>query len=342
MLLDIDKAKEKLDYSKLLWQNGGKVLGITLLAVLAFFVYTRYVTIPFIAEEKISDIFALLWKLIASFVLTIAIICIVCIKSIRNGVRRTVSEQVVQNDMETAARIQKSMLPRLEKDNIYSDVSTALIPAATVGGDLYYWLRNGDNACFCIGDVSGKGVPAALFMARSISLFRTIAKANCSPTVIAEKMNEDLAFNNDYNMFVTMFIGVYDINTKILSYCNAGHNSPLVWNGKKGEKAYFFEESDNLPLGIDSGIPFTAHSVKLNDDGVMMLYTDGVTEATDNKNNCYGEERLLELFEAHKSETSDEINSALLNDIKNFVGTAMQSDDITILTTQSKQEYKNH
>ncbi|MBO7661294.1 MAG: serine/threonine-protein phosphatase, partial [Bacteroidaceae bacterium] len=174
-----------------------------------------------------------------------------------------------------AQNIQMSMLPKTyppypERNDI--EIYGSLTPAKGVGGDLYDFFIRDEKLFFCIGDVSGKGVPASLVMAVTRTLFRNIATHNVEPSHIVETMNMNICEGNDNNMFVTMFVGVLDLATGHLCYCNAGHDAPYIQTAQ-------LPCNPNLPVGVMSEWKFTEQETTLNSNTMIFLYTDGLTEA---------------------------------------------------------------
>ena len=231
-------------------------------------------------------------------------------------------------ELEIAKDIQMSMIPKIfppypERGDI--DIYASIVPAKEVGGDLFDFFIMDEKLYFCIGDVSGKGVPASLVMAVTRSLFRTLAAHEKSPGRIVTAMNESMSDMNESTMFVTFFCGVLDMKTGHLRYCNAGHNAPMLLNVTKT----MLPVASNVPLGIVAGMAFQEQETDLKYDDALFLYTDGVTEAENVRNELFGEERMLNALSDFKGSKAhlDEMQKA----ISDFVGDAPQSDDITML-----------
>lgn len=283
-----------------------------------------------------SDLKQLWFEILMSGIVTLLVIVFVCYRTVVRNTSIAVTDQMNRKDMETASRIQKSMLSNPLSDMPFIDMDAVQIPAKLVGGDIYYFFERNGLLYFCIGDVSGKGLPAAMFMSRTVSLFRNITRYAVMADDIAEQLNQELIEDNDMNMFVTMFIGIFNSNTGELHFCNAGHDEPIFWSGIVSEPPEYLNTSFNLPLGIDSGIPFKAGEMNLKPGSVLMLYTDGVNEAMNDKSDQYGTERLIKLFGNVLNLSSWDMNAAFIDDIHSFVGGYEQSDDITILTLRVK------
>ena len=204
-------------------------------------------------------------------------------------------------------------------------MAALLVPAKEVGGDLYDFFIRDEHLFFCVGDVSGKGVPASLVMAVTRSLFRTLAGREKKPGAIVKQMNDSMSDMNESNMFVTLFCGVLDMKTGHLDYCNAGHNAPLLFTDHVAPLPVV----SNLPLGILADQEFQEESVDLKYDDALFLYTDGVTEAENIHHELFGEERMAAVM--HTRRTAQEHLEAMRAAVTEFVGEAPQSDDITVL-----------
>lgn len=237
-------------------------------------------------------------------------------------------KEKIQSELQVAHNIQMSMIPKIfpafpERKDL--DMAAMLVPAKEVGGDLYDFFIREERLYFCVGDVSGKGVPASLVMAVTRSLFRSLAGRETSPTQIVSQMNTSMSDMNESNMFVTFFCGVLDMKTGHLEYCNAGHNAPLIFT----DKIDMVPVMANLPLGIMQEFDFQQQSIDLHHDDALFLYTDGVTEAENINHELFGDERLEEVM--HTRRTAQEHLEAVRDAITAFVGEAPQSDDITLL-----------
>ena len=237
-------------------------------------------------------------------------------------------QERMEQELKIGHDIQMSMLPKTfppfpERKDI--DLAAVLIPAREVGGDLYdYYIRD-EKLFFCIGDVSGKGVPASLVMAVTRSLFRTVSSHEMSPARIVSLINESILDMNENNMFVTFFCGVVDMVTGHMRYCNAGHNPPLIFTNK----IVWLPVVPNLPLGVAGDVSFQEQEVDLGYDDALFLYTDGVSEAENAAHEQFGEARMEAVLHTRRS-AQDHLN-AMRETISSFVGDADQSDDLTML-----------
>ncbi len=245
----------------------------------------------------------------------------------------TAAKEKIESELRIAREIQLSMIPHtfppfpdLPQVCLYAMLKSA----REVGGDLYdFFVIDKDKFCFAIGDVSGKGVPASLFMAVTRTLLRTIADKEQSPASIMETLNKSLAFNNESNMFVTFFLGVLDLRTGKLMYSNAGHNPPVVI-GSNGNVS-MFEAAKSIPLGLFEDFIYTEHAVQLNSGDKLFAYTDGVSEAENKREVLFGEERMLEIVDAGKHLDPKDLIKSMEEAIDNHVVDYPQSDDITMM-----------
>jgi serine phosphatase RsbU (regulator of sigma subunit) len=184
----------------------------------------------------------------------------------------------------------------------------------------------GDNLYFCVGDVSGKGVPASLFMAQATRLFRTLASQSMKPAEIATRMNGALAVDNEHGMFVTMFLGLADLSTGSLDYCNAGHNPPIIL-----PQAEFMEVLPNAPIGLWPDLEFEGERIENIKGHGIFLYTDGLNEAENPQQEQFGDDRLLDILKNTKFENARHAVETLKADIEAFRNGAEPNDDLTML-----------
>ena len=245
----------------------------------------------------------------------------------------TASKAAIENELKVAHDIQMSMLPKTfppypERDDI--DIYGMLLPAKDVGGDLFDFYICDEKLFFCIGDVSGKGVPASLVMAMTRSLFRNISSHTAEPHLIAQALNDALSEGNDTSMFVTAFLGVLELGTGLLHYCNAGHNPPLII----GSEVSLVPCEPNVPLGLMAGMDFVPQEIQFDHQMMIFLFTDGLNEAEDELHAQFGDDRILQQAEAllakgniQSAELVNQMNEA----VHTFVNGAQQSDDLTML-----------
>ena len=236
----------------------------------------------------------------------------------------TAAKERIESELRIAREIQMAMVPHDFPSNKHLDIYAQMTPAKEVGGDLYDFVVIGDKLYFCVGDVSGKGVPAALFMSMSARLFRTLCKYSLSPAEIATSMNNELALNNENGMFVTMFIGLLNIKSGQLDFCNAGHNPPVL----DGD---FIDMEPNAPLGLWEGIDYEGQTLGDISGKQLFVYSDGLNEAENNAHDQYSDERLQDFIRSHHNESSHELIDLLEQDIEAHVDGAAPSDDLTML-----------
>ena len=245
----------------------------------------------------------------------------------------TASKAAIENELKVAHDIQMSMLPKTfppypERDDI--DIYGSLTPAKDVGGDLFdFYIRN-EKLFFCVGDVSGKGVPASLVMAVTRSLFRNISAHVAEPDEIVRTLNNAMAEGNDTNMFVTLFVGVLDLATGLLEYCNAGHNYAMLI----GNLVSTLPCDPNLPIGVMPDMTFTKQQLTIEPETTIFLYTDGLNEAEDPNHVLFGVQRIIRIAELMVKEGKNDptaIINEMIEGVHRFVDDAEQSDDMTIL-----------
>lgn len=247
-----------------------------------------------------------------------------------------------KTEMETARRIQTASLPEgtnpFPGDERFS-LCASMDAAKVVGGDFYDYFRIGeDHLCTVIGDVSGKGIGAALFMMRAMTLIKERAwKGEPLPDVL-EKANDELCARNSEGMFVTLFIGVLDLNTGLYQYACAGHNPPYICRTKgaySSESCFAaLELGTSVPLGIFEEESYEMEEIRLQKGERIFLYTDGVTEAMNDNKKLFGEQRLQEVLNSCREQSCGEMLAAIKQAIEEFAGEAEQSDDITMLMLQ--------
>ena len=241
----------------------------------------------------------------------------------------TAAKERIESDLRIARNIQMSMVPSLfpERDDL--DLYASMTPAKEVGGDLYGYLLLGDLLYFCLGDVSGKGVPASLFMAQATRLFRTLAAQKLQPAQIATQINDALSGDdNEQGMFVTMFIGLVDLTTGHLHFCNAGHNPPVLISEGKTE---FLEMIPNLPIGLMPEFEFEGEEIEDITNKPLFVYTDGLNEAENRQQDQFSDERLLEILETTPFESSMQTIELLASEVEKHRDGADPNDDLTML-----------
>ena len=243
----------------------------------------------------------------------------------------------IEGELQIASAIQMAMIPKIyppypEREDI--DVFGQLTPAKEVGGDLFDFYIREEKLFFCIGDVSGKGIPASLYMMVTRALFRTISAHESSPDKIMSNLNDIMSQDNESNMFVTLFLGVLDLPTGRLHYCNAGHDAPILI-GNTG--AGMLPVDSNLPVGVMPEWKYSLQESVIDPDTCIFLYTDGLTEAEDLEHRQYGMTRIKELtqqLQQNGTFSPTVIINRMTDAVHLFVGNADQSDDLTMLAIQ--------
>lgn len=245
----------------------------------------------------------------------------------------------IERELYVARDIQMSMVPRIfppfpEREDI--DLFASMTPAKEVGGDLYDFFVENECLYFCIGDVSGKGVPASLFMAVTRNLFRVIAQQGNSPEDIAKSINHALSAENDQGMFVTMFIGKVNLKTGELTYCNCGHNPPVVC--EPGKEARFLPmQYVNLALGTWDGFEFQGERIPDIREWKILLYTDGLNEAENPRYELFGNDRLIQLMNGVSQLDAEGIIQMLQEEVERHRSGASPNDDLTLLSLTVKK-----
>jgi len=250
------------------------------------------------------------------------------------------SKQAMENEIATAGQIQAHMIPAVfpafpERDDF--SLFAKMRPAKMIGGDLYDYYLLGDKLYFIVGDVSGKGVPASLFMSLVCSTFRTYSQMDTDVRQIVRNINHAMGKNNESNMFVTLMAGVLDTRNGMVTLCNAGHNLPMLVHG--GDVTTVEMES-GLPLGLFNHEDFPVLTLKMDCGDKLVVYTDGVTEAENNENEMFGFERLQKTLAQNVYLDATLLTKVVSDRVDSFVDGAAQSDDITILTIQFHHSYR--
>lgn len=246
----------------------------------------------------------------------------------------TENQTRLENELHIARTIQMNMLPKEFPDYLYAKLN----PAKEVGGDLYNFLIRSDKLFFIIGDVSGKGIPASLIMAVTSKLFRNRAYHIDSPGRIAMSLNHSLSENNPQNFFVTFFVGVLNLKSGLLTYCNAGHNPPILFHESRIE---FMDVKVNLAAGIINSAEYEESSIQLNGGDKILMFTDGVTEAKNKLGEFYSESRLLELAQNNSFCDSKGLVERIVDDVSAFSVGMEQNDDLTLFSFTYKSRDDN-
>ncbi|MBQ3795321.1 MAG: SpoIIE family protein phosphatase [Butyrivibrio sp.] len=260
--------------------------------------------------------------------------------SLSNDINETVNvlkgyiaaaEKKMEQELLFAKIIQESALPKkFDFPGACFDIYASMNPAKEVGGDFYDFFYVGqDNFCVVIADVAGKGIPAALFMMRSKTAIRTMAESGNSPTEILQKANDILCEGNEVDMFVTVWIGILNIKTGLMSCANAGHEYPIL---KKGDGDFeIYKDKHSCAVATMEGVKFKGYELQLEPGDILFVYTDGAPEAINIDTKQYGVGRLLEVLNANKDVPMERLLNRISRNLAEFVGEAEQFDDVTML-----------
>ena len=250
--------------------------------------------------------------------------------NIENLKTTTAEKERYSKEMEIAKEIQDSFLPEFVPKLPGYDIAAVNYPAMEIGGDLYDFITVGpDREGFVIADVSGKGVSAALYMALSRTLLHASSEAEADPSRAIRNANRLMSDDARSGMFITVFYGVLGIHEQTFTYVNGGHNPPLLV--KNDGTSGWLDEAKGIALGVVPDVSITPATIPLTRGDVLVLYTDGVTEAFNEKDDFFGEERLMDCARRNRSLPAQDLLTTLLGEIRTFTGTAPQSDDITLI-----------
>ena len=255
-----------------------------------------------------------------------------------NLTKMTAEKEQISAELNVATQIQADMLPRIfpafptRKE---FDIYAVMEPAKEVGGDFYdFFLVDDDHLAMVVADVSGKGVPAALFMVIAKTLIKNRAQMGSSPEEVLKNVNNQLCEGNDAELFVTVWMGILEISTGKGWAVNAGHEHPVI---RRGDGPYELVRYKHSPaVAVMQGLNFRQHEFQLNPGDALFVYTDGVPEATSASKELFGDERMLRVLNVHKGASPEELLPAMHREIDAFVGDAPQFDDITMLMLEYK------
>ena len=239
----------------------------------------------------------------------------------------------MQEELNVGRDIQLSMVPDTfpafpDRDEF--DIHALLQPAREIGGDFYdYFFVERDKLCICVGDVSGKGVPAALFMAVTKTMIKSTAAEDHSPASIITRVNDEISQDNPSCMFITLFLGLLDVGTGEFRYTNAGHPYPYL--KRAGGIIETLKQVHGPVVGAMDGLAYGEDRVSLDQDDQLLIFTDGITEAMDVGDQLYGEQRVIDLFQSASTKVLNTLVNTTLESVESFAGEAEQADDITIL-----------
>ena len=240
----------------------------------------------------------------------------------------TAAKERIESELRIARDIQHSFVPSVFPERIGLDLFAFMTPAREVGGDLYDYLLEGDHIYICLGDVSGKGMPAALFMAQAARLFRALAKQQMAPADIANRLNNELCEGNENGMFVTMFLALIDLRTGRMDFCNAGHNPPVL---KDGASIDFIEMIPNAPIGLWPGLEYEGERMADIKGKSLFIYTDGLNEAENPAQQQFGDDRLLSILRSTHFDSARHVIDHLKAEVDRFRDGADPNDDLTMM-----------
>ena len=239
-------------------------------------------------------------------------------------------QERIESELQIARDIQMSMVPSTFPNREGLDMYALMSPAREVGGDLYGYVLNEDKLYFCLGDVSGKGVPASLFMAQATRLFQTLAKQGMQPAEMCTRINDALSGeDNESLMFVTFFLGLIDLKTGHLSFCNAGHNPPVI--GGTPSNGDFLKMEPNAPFGLWPGLQYVGEEIENIKGRALLIYTDGLNEAENHQLQRFGDDRLLSILRCTYFESSKQVVETLATAVEKHRNGAEPNDDLTIM-----------
>ena len=250
----------------------------------------------------------------------------------------TAHRERIESELRIARDIQMSMVPNIFPNREGLDIYAKIEPAKEVGGDLYGYLLMGDELYFCLGDVSGKGVPASLFMAQATRLFRTLATQHMMPAEIATRMNAALSEDNEQGMFVTLFIGCIDLKEGSMNFCNAGHNPPYIGDKLGGE---FLEMLPNAPIGLWPGLEYDGERIDDINGKMLVVYSDGLNEAENREQEQFGDDQILELLQTMPEASAQQTIEALYGAVQEHRDGAEPNDDLTIMSIRINTKKKD-
>ncbi|MCR5131707.1 MAG: SpoIIE family protein phosphatase [Prevotella sp.] len=308
-------------------------------------------------DEVFAAVHKMRWRNMLMLLGGLIIISFIINRFARNEKRLQLAnlrEARIGSELRVARAIQEEMLPKVSLDISQRpdiDVCGSLEPAKEVGGDVYDYLIRDEKLFFCIGDVSGKGVPAAMVMSVILSLFRMFSSHSSNPAHIVQALNEELCRNNESNMFVTFFIGVLDLPTGRLRYCNAGHEIPLLIRARKSQEQTTEGKDEtgqliklpvkaNLPMGVFNDFKYEMQEEMMESDSVVFLYTDGLTESRNPKNEQFKLANIMNTLRSLASQdsiTAQQVVTTMNNEIIRYMDKTEQADDLTMLAVHFVQ-----
>ena len=282
-----------------------------------------------IAEQKTSLLQTRVMALLVAIAL-LTVFFIVYSLLRRRAARMKAAQQRIEGELQIARDIQMSMVPHTFPNREGLDMYASMTPAKEVGGDLYGYLIRDHMLYFAVGDVSGKGVPASLFMAQATRLFQTMADQGMLPAEICTRMNKVLGGDDNVNgMFVTMFVGMLNMDTGHLHFCNAGHNPPVIGGG--ANHGDFMQMEPNAPIGLWPDLQYVGEEIDSVKGRPLFIYTDGLNEAEDPELRQFGDERLLSILRNTHFDTAQQVIETLAADVETHRNGAEPNDDLTMM-----------
>ena len=240
------------------------------------------------------------------------------------------AQERIESELRIARDIQMSMVPSVFPEREGLDMYASMTPAKEVGGDLYGYLLEGDKLYFALGDVSGKGVPASLFMAQATRLFLTLAKQGMMPAEICSRINNALSGDdNENSMFVTFWLGLVDLATGHLDFCNAGHNPPIIGDGENGGE--FLEMIPNAPIGLVPGLEYKGEEIDSIKGRPLFIYTDGLNEAENPEQEQFSDDHLLDILRSTHFDNTQQVIETLKTEVEKHRNGAEPNDDLTMM-----------
>ena len=272
----------------------------------------------------------LVMAIVVIVLLAFVVFVIFRLQAARRLAQLKTEQERIESELRIAREIQMSMVPHEFPHLDGLDMYASMAPAREVGGDLYGYVMADEQLYFCLGDVSGKGVPASLFMAQATRLFQTLAKQGMLPAEICTRMNDALSGkDNENGMFVTCFVGLIDLKSGHLSFCNAGHNPPVI--GGSSSKGDFLEMESNAPLGLWPGLEYVGEEIDTIKGRPLFIYSDGLTEAENDQQQQFGNELLLSILRNTQFESSKQVIETLAAEVEKHRNGAEPNDDLSMM-----------
>ena len=273
----------------------------------------------------------------ALILIAIIVVVVMRLRAARRLAAVSAQKERIESELRIARDIQMSMVPHTFPEREGLDMYASMTPAREVGGDLYDYILSGQRLYFCLGDVSGKGVPASLFMAQTLRLFRSMAKQGMLPADICTRMNDELTDGNESAMFVTLFIGLLDLTTGHLDFCNAGHNPPVLAEQAVANSSLFTLHSSfidmlpNAPIGLWPDLQYEGEEIDTIKGRPLFLYTDGLNEAENTDKEQFGDDRLINILRSTHFDSARQVIENLEAAVAAHRNGAEPNDDLTML-----------